>query len=200
MSDSAYKTNAPRKRLETFEWDNIWWEHTENHTAKRILYIGDSISCGIRRLITSLSNETILCDGFGTSKAVDNPYLIPGIELCMKQQSKCDGILFNNGLHGGHLSAPEYAQHLEQVLQFLVETKKPVFVLLTTTDIVNPERSARVPVRNQVAESLAKKYGLPVIDLYTVSAENQALHSPDGVHFTEEGYTLMAKRILESIG
>jgi len=89
---------------------------------------------------------------------------------------------------------------LEQILRFLVETKKPVFLLLTTTDIVNPERSARVPVRNQVAEKLAKKYDLPIIDLYTVSAENQALHSPDGVHFTEAGYTLMAKCILEAIG
>lgn len=199
MSDSACETNIPRKRLETFEWDEIWWEHTENYTAKRILYIGDSISCGIRRLITRLSNETVLCDGFGTSKAVDNPYLIPSIQLCMQQQSKCDGILFNNGLHGGHLSAEEYEEYLEQVLRFLMETKKPVFLLLTTTDIVNSARSARVTIRNEVAEKLAKKYDLPIIDLYTVAVENANLHAPDGVHFTPEGYELMAKCILEAI-
>ena len=193
-------TEEARTRLETFEWDNIWWEHTENQTAKRILYIGDSISCGVRRLITSLSNETILCDGFDTSRAVDNPYLIPSIQLCMQQQSKCDGILFNNGLHGSHLSAVEYEEYLEKVLLFLLETKIPVFVLLTTTDIVNPARSARVTVRNQVADKLAKKYDLPIIDLYTVAAENANLHAPDGVHFTPEGYELMAKCILEALG
>lgn len=197
MSDPVREAVTPR--LETFEWDEVWWEHTENRTSKRILYVGDSISCGVRRLITRLSNETVLCDGFGTSKAVDNPFLIPSIRLCIQQQGKCDGILFNNGLHGGHLSPEEYEKHLEKLLLFLLETKKPVYVLLSTTDIANPARSARIPVRNAIAEKLAKKHGLPVLDLYTVALENENLHSPDGVHFTAEGYERMAAYILEAI-
>lgn len=190
---------AATYRLETYEWEETWWEQTGNHTARRILYIGDSISCGIRKLITKLSNGTILCDGYGTSKAVDNPWLIPAIQLCM-QQSNCDAILFNNGLHGGHLSPEDYERHYEKVLLSLLETGKPIYILLSTTDIVNPARSARVPVRNAVAEKLAKKYDLPIIDLYTVAVENENLHSPDGVHFTPEGYERMAKCILEAIG
>ena len=186
-------------RLETYEWEETWWEQTGNHTARRILYIGDSISCGIRKLITKLSNGTVLCDGYGTSKAVDNPWLIPAIGLCL-QQSSCDAILFNNGLHGGHLSPEDYERHYEKVLLSLLETKKPIYILLSTTDIVNPTRSARVPVRNAVAEKLAKKYDLPIIDLYTVAVENEKLHAPDGVHFPPEGYERMAQYILDAIG
>lgn len=185
-------------RLETYEWEETWWEQTGNHTARRILYIGDSISCGIRKLITKLSNGTVLCDGYGTSKAVDNPWLIPAIGLCL-QQSSCDAILFNNGLHGGHLSPEDYERHYEKVLLSLLETKKPIYILLSTTDIVNPTRSARVPVRNAIAEKLAKKYDLPLIDLYTVAVENENLHAPDGVHFTPEGYEKMARYILDTI-
>lgn len=197
MSTTA-KENCTTPKLETFEWDNIWWEQTGNTTAKRILYIGDSISCGARHQITKLSNGEILCDGFGTSKALDNPYLIPAMELCM-QQSQCNAILFNNGLHGKHLSPEEYGCRLDGVLSFLIKTGKPVFVVLSTDDIVHPERSERVKTRNAVAEKLAQKHGLPVVDLYSVSVENAHLHTQDGVHFTEQGYEQLAKCILESI-
>lgn len=199
MDKLTYETYAAAGRTETFEWDNIWWEHTENTTARRIFYIGDSISCGVRRLITKLSADTILCDGFGTSKALDHPFLIPSIELCMSQQSRYDAILVNNGLHGKHLSAEEYEVHYEKLLTYLLRTGKPVFVVLSTDDTVHSERSQRVKLRNAVAENLAKKHGLPLIDLYTASLENAALHTPDGVHFTEEGYEQLAQCILAAL-
>ena len=80
MTEFTYGTNDTSRNLERFEWDNVWWEQTANETSKRILYIGDSISCGTRRLITSLSKAEILCDGFGTSKALDNPYFKSSLE------------------------------------------------------------------------------------------------------------------------
>lgn len=124
MSEFTYETNEVLQKLETMEWDNTWWEQTANTTAKRILYIGDSISCGTRHCITALSNAEIVCDGFGTSKGIDNPHLKASIELCMKQQSKCDMILFNNGLHGWHLSNEEYEKYYEELLLFLLKAKK----------------------------------------------------------------------------
>jgi lysophospholipase L1-like esterase len=39
---------------------------------------------------------------------------------------------------------------------------------------------------------LAEKYGLSVIDLYAVTKEHSELISPDGVHFSKEGYQLLA--------
>lgn len=200
MQTFTYENNDTSRKLETYEWDNIWWEHTENKTARRVLYIGDSISCGARHCVTRLSGETILCDGFGTSKALDNPCFQQSIALFMQQQNKCDGILFNNGLHGWHLSHEEYETYFDKMLVFLVKTETPVFVLLTTDDLKNQNRSESVKVRNEIAKALAQKHHLPVIDLHTIAINNPEYHSADGVHFTPEGYDLLAKCILESIG
>ena len=63
-----------KTKLEMFEWDNLWIEHADKEDIKRVLYIGDSISCGVRQVATSISNGEIYFDGFGTSKALDNPY------------------------------------------------------------------------------------------------------------------------------
>jgi hypothetical protein len=199
MSEFTYETSDTSRNLETFEWDNVWWEQTANETSKRILYIGDSISCGTRRLITSLSKSEILCDGFGTSKALDNPYFKSSLELFMKQQNKCDAILFNNGLHGWHLSDEEYEKCYDDMLLFLLKAEKPIFIVLTTDDISSQRRNGFVKTRNEVAKALAQKYHLPVIDLYTVAASNSECHVPDGVHFNAMGYELLAKCILESI-
>ncbi|MBE6954236.1 MAG: SGNH/GDSL hydrolase family protein [Ruminococcaceae bacterium] len=186
-------------QLEVFEWDNVWWEHTENDTAKRVLYIGDSISCGTRRFVTELSDAEILCDGFGTSKALDNPYLKPTLELCLRQQSKCDAILFNNGLHGFHLSDAEYERLYDDMLQFLTQTGKPVYVLLSTDVLNNPAQNQTVDARNQIAAALAQKYRLPCIDLHAVATHHPECHVPDGIHFTDQGYKLLANCILEHL-
>lgn len=199
MSSFTYETNDTSKKLETFEWDNVWWEQTADETSKRILYIGDSISCGTRRLITSLSNSKILCDGFGTSKALDNPYFKSTLDLFMKQQNKCDAILFNNGLHGWHLSNEEYEKYYDEMLLFLLKTENPIFVVLTTDDITNQSHNEKVKERNEIAKALAQKYHLPIIDLYTVAINNTECHVPDGVHFNDMGYELLAKCILETI-
>ena len=199
MGEFTYETRNISKNLETYEWDNIWWEQTANTTSKRILYIGDSIYCGTRHCITALSNSEIVCDGFGTSKGIDNPHLKASIELCMKQ-SKCDMLLFNNGLHGWHLSNEEYEKYYEELLLFLLKAKKPIYILLTTDDLANPSRIETIVARNKIAASLAQKYNLPVIDLYTVAINSPEHHIPDGVHFHAEGYNLLAKCILESIG
>ena len=199
MTDRAFEQSTPKHRLEVFEWDNIWWEHTGNDTAKRILYIGDSISCGTRRLVTELSNAEILCDGFGTSKALDNPYLKPALELCLKQQRKCDAILFNNVLHGFHLSAADYERYFDDMLQFLCRTGRPIHVLLSTAILNDPERNEVVNERNQIAAALAQKHNLPCIDLHEVAVSHPECHVPDGIHFTEDGYKLLARCILDSL-
>ena len=48
----TYESKTQSSALEMFEWDNVWYEHTEDVAAKRFLYIGDSISVGTRGWIT----------------------------------------------------------------------------------------------------------------------------------------------------
>ena len=66
---------------EWIEWDNTWITHARDGKTPRILYIGDSISCAARRLVTKAAEYTMLVDGYGTSKALDNPLYYDAIRL-----------------------------------------------------------------------------------------------------------------------
>ena len=50
-----------------------------------------------------------------------------------------------------------------------------------------------------MATAIANKYGLPIIDLYSASASDPSFLSGDGVHLTEDGYTMLAKTIIETV-
>ena len=200
MSQFTYENETPKTCLETYEWDNVWWEQTNKTDTPRVLYIGDSISCGTRRKATEISKEQLLFDGFGTSKAVDNPYLIDSIRLFAKQQGNRSAILFNNGLHGWHLQdETEYKQYYEKMIQFLInEFSGTPLLLVLTTHVANADRDARVVVRNRVVSELAEKYELTTVDLYTIIKRHDDLFT-DGVHLKPDGYALLAEDLVKEI-
>lgn len=198
MSDFTYEYEKRKTPLETYEWDNVWWEHTENTEADRILYIGDSISCATRKALNKKGAGRLVCDGFGTSKAVDNPYFADSVRIFAKQQGRRSVTLFNNGLHGFHLSVEQYAEGVERMVSFLqTEFADTPLVLLLSTHVANGERDAEVCRRNEAVLAIAERHGLGVIDLYAVSLAHADLLSPDGVHFLPEGYDCFAEEILE---
>ena len=200
MSSFTYEKGNICTPLETYEWDNTWIDQANNKDTPRVLYIGDSISCGIRRIATERSGGKLLFDGFGSSKALDNPYLYDAISLLAAQEGCRRVVLFNNGLHGWHLEDTcEYLSLYEKAVEFMTKRfSDSAIVLVLTTSVQNDEREKRVIVRNEAVNSVAKKYGLPVIDLYTVSKKLSSLHS-DGVHFIREGYEGLADKILTDI-
>lgn len=200
MSEFTFEENNTGFKLETFEWDNVWWEHTENTTAKRVAYVGDSISCGTRHAATALSENTILFDGFGTSKALDNPNYLKTLPLFFAQEQKIDAILFNNGLHGWGLPDERYEEEYRKMLTYLRSVSDaPLFVVLSTNLPARPERNEIVLRRNVIASRLAEEFGLPCIDLYSVSVQYRDMHTVDNVHFTEEGYGKLARCILDAL-
>lgn len=200
MSQYTYEFESKNTELETYEWENVWWEQTNKNNISRVLYIGDSISCATRRIATSFSEEKMLFDGFGTSKALDNPYLLDSIRMFAKQQGYRDAVLFNNGLHGWHLDDEQYAYYYEKTVRFLLDEFKdtPVFIVLTTS-VSDTEREQRVRRRNEVAAEIAEKYGLPIIDLYSVSSEFSELRTNDGVHFNVDGYQKFAEQMIRDL-
>jgi len=188
-------------KLETYEWDNTWIEQSNNNTAKRVLYIGDSISCGTRTFANKLSNGEILFDGFGTSKALDNPYFFDSLSVFVKQENKRDAVIFNNGLHGWHLSEEEYERLYEEFLDKLLNKfcDVPVMPVLTTFVTNEMYYNDRVIVRNEIVKKLATAKNLNIIDLYTVSEINKNLLCGDGVHFVDSGYEALANEVLKII-
>lgn len=200
MSDFTYENASNQNKLETFEWDNTWIEHAENANKTRVLYIGDSISCGTRRAANTLSGGHVLFDGFGTSKALDNPVFFESLRLFASQEPKRDFILFNNGLHGWHMDDEgEYAEKYEVFIDRLIKEypSTPIFILLTT--YVKDQNLTRVQKRNDIALQIAKAHRLPVIDLYSVALAHCDLIT-DGVHFSPEGYRYLAQEILDRLG
>ena len=207
MSDFTYEYKDRDKKdmykgiYETYGWDNTWIERLNNVESKRVFYIGDSISAQARRTATVLTKEEILFDGFATSKNLDNPYFKDAVVLFAEQLIRTDAVLFNNGLHGWHLSDDEeYGFYYEEMVKFLLERFKglPLFIVLTTC-VTDKGREMRIIERNKSAVKVAERYKLPIIDLFSVSKENYHLISQDGVHLTSEGNEVIAKSIIEAI-
>ena len=201
MSQYTYEFENKNIELETYEWDNVWWEQTSRNDVSRVLYIGDSISCATRSMATSCSEGKILFDGFGTSKALDNPFLFDSIRMFAKQQKYRNVVLFNNGLHGWHLDDDaQYLYYYEKAVKFLLdEFKDAPIVIVLTTSVSDEEREQRVKRRNEVAVKIAAKYGLSIIDLYSISAEFAEFRTNDGVHFNADGYRKFAEQIISDL-
>lgn len=201
MSGFTYESEETTRQLETFEWDNIWWEHTENTAAPRALIVGDSISCGYRHVLNQKLAGDILADGFGTSKAVDNPFFMKSLHLFIEQMSRLDAIVFNSGLHGWHLSTPAYRAAYRQIIgELTARFGDKKFAIALTTPVRNAanlaefeDRNAVVIERNQAAREIAAEYGLPMLDYYTPLSDKPELFSGDGVHLTDKGYDLLAE-------
>lgn len=197
MGDFTFEGGGRQVPYETYEWDNTWLDHPNDRNTKRILYIGDSISCATRRIATRLAEGRLLFDGFGTSKGIDNPYFKDSLRLFAAQQPGRAAIVFNNGLHGWHLDVEGYRRWYGDMLRFLREQfpGTPLFLALTT-EIAPYRGNERVVQENRVVLELAEEYGLPVIDLYAPSVGHL---DEDGIHLTRQGYEALAKAILEKL-
>lgn len=196
----TYETNDNKTVYETYEWDNVWIEQANDNKSERVLYIGDSISCGTRGIANTAADGRYLFDGFGTSKSIDNPYFKDAVKLFALQLPKIDNVLFNNGLHGWHLDDEAYEKYYDDMVKFLTEEfdGKKIHIVLTTA-IRDEKRTDIIKKRNAAAVKTAQKYSLPIIDLYTLTSENLNLLIEDGVHGTEEMYKKISTVILDGL-
>ena len=195
MSNLTYEFEDRSERLETFEWDRAWIEHANTNNLSRVLYIGDSISWATRGVATAKAEGKFYFDSFSTSKALDNPYFQDSVRMFAEQQGTRRAVVFNN-----LDDETEYAEAYEKMILFLLkEFDGTPLILLATTHVANEKREERVIKRNAVMMALAKKYNLPVIDFYAISKKNADQLSPDGVHFSKQGYVLLAEELVEKV-
>ncbi len=186
--------------LETLEWDRTWIDHTNDFKTPRVLYIGDSISWGLRPIATAALNKAVRIDGLASSKALDNPFFKQTLQLLAAQLPACHCILFNNGLHGWHLEDErEYPARYREMIGFIktLFPKTPLAIVLTT-HVANEATEKRVALRNRAAKEIAAEMSLPIIDLEARSAECKQLFS-DGVHFQAEGYQILGEYLAKCI-
>lgn len=207
MNKDTYEFEITNKSLEQYEWDDLWRIEAYDQNTPRLFSIGDSISRGYRHFLADAFRNVMCVDNFATSKAVDNPWLLKMIHLSLEQLGNCKVILFNNGLHGWHLNEEEYRENYDAIISELCEKYldiKIVIALSTPTrkngEIKLPsERINNIIKRNEYAVSIAEKYNLPYVDLYSVLVDKLEYYINDGVHLNEKGYKALAREIYKKI-
>lgn len=202
----TYEEKTTDKELELYEWDDIWWDHANDSNLPRMLIVGDSISCGYRRIVAQKLLEQIHVDGIGTSKAVDNEHYFALISYVLRQQPYGEIIQFNNGLHGWHLDIEQYRFYYAKTVDYIMQEYGRKVILATTTPVRDKNdlsqfaaRNDIVLARNQAMHEIAEERGLIVNDLYSAVAEKPQLWQADGVHLKEEGYQLLAQQTVDNI-
>ncbi len=202
------------------------WSFSEDPKLQNVLIIGDSISIGYTRLVRNglvgKANVYRPMHGNGPDNCGDTTIGIAKIDAWLGDR-KWTVIHFNWGLWdlcyrnpaskaqgnrdkiGGKLSTtPEdYEKHLEQLVKRL-ETTGAKLIWASTTVVPDGEvgRIVGDEVKyNAIAGRVMQRHGIPTDDLYaTTKAFPPAMFSkPGDVHFTTQGYGLLAKQVVEKI-
>lgn len=193
-------------KLEKIEWIDVWFDNAED-SENRIMIIGDSIARGYTPQIKKIVGEKYNLDRISTSRGLDNPDLFDEITHFLKNY-KYDKILFNNCLHGWHISDEDYELFYEKMLLLLfkLQPQAKLYIALGTSSSKrgepltdDEESNARIESRNAIALKLAKKYSLESVDLYTFSRGIKNLKTPDGTHFTDEGSEKLAEMVIDGL-
>ena len=182
----------------------------------KLLYsIGDSISLGYLQFlaIDLFDHYTVAhCPGCGTSDYVLEHLAawLDGYEL--------DVVLLNSGLHDigrwpDELSVPldRYEANLRRIVAHLQGLAGPPrLIWARTTPVIDERHQAVQPfvrrnedviAANRVADAVMAEAGLESVDLYGVAVAHNLgeILIADGVHFTNDGYRLLAEAIAGSV-
>lgn len=183
---------------------------------RNVLIVGDSISIGYTPFLKdSLARQDVYVEhnrgnGGSTIRGRDS------IESWIGSR-QWDVIVFNFGLHdmvhkdaqnkydvNGKVSVTpdEYRRNLKLIVAKLRETTANLIFVNTTMVPENASgRKVEDPaIYNQVALQVMRENSIPVVDLYTASLKIHPLNSaPANVHYTTEGYRLLAEFVLAEI-
>jgi len=183
----------------------------------KVVLIGDSIRMGYQPIVADiLAGEADVwgpeANG-GTSANVRANLNAWGIER------PADVIHINAGLHdlrrpfdaaANEIPVETYRANVRAILTALTQ-RTDARVIWATTTPVHHERHHRtkgfdrfeedVVAYNAAAAEEAATFGVAIDDLYAVvmSAGRDALLVADGVHFTEDGYRLLAAHVVEAV-
>ena len=185
---------------------------------KRIFLIGDSIRIGYDSIVREMmENEAQLYWSNDNARFVSHT-LRYAHEWAKSDcdPEKIDIVHWNNGLWDAlHVLGEEPQTPLEEYrngLKRIVGRLRKVFpnakIIFGLTTFVIEERmgdqffrrNAEIEQYNAVAREVMAEEGVRVNDLYTVAKEMPLdWHSPDGTHFTEEGYRALAEAVVKAL-
>lgn len=202
----AAVARGERPARENIEWCNIWVAGGNQNDLPKVLLVGDSIVMGYYQRVAEGLKDKAYCARLATSKSLGDPALLDEVKLVLSQYPFAV-IHFNNGLHGWGYTEDQYEDAFPDLLATLRQSVPQAKLIWAT---ITPVRQAkqldrldpltiRVQARNDVAEELVKKAGIPIDDLYTVVEKHPEYYSNDGVHFNPKGVAALAEQVVKSV-
>ncbi len=191
------------ERYEPIEWTNTIFENQGQADKKRILVFGDSIMRdGVRNELKKLLGDSVYVDLYATSRSYESEFFDKEVGFFLNL-CKYDTVFITIGGHDMEMGADVFYKEYEELYLKVKAIHKDARILLGTfTPIIENNSSniykdsnSKVIERNECARKLAEKYELTLVDNYSVVDGKYELKVPDGVHFKEEGYKLMAENL-----
>ena len=185
---------------------------------KKIFLIGDSIRIGYDSIVREMmENEAQLYWSNDNARFVAHT-LRYAHEWAKSDcdPEKIDIVHWNNGLWdalhvlGEDPQTPvdEYRNGLKRIVGRLRKVFPNAKIIFALTTFVIEERmndqffrrNHEIELYNAAAREVMAEEGVQVNDLYTVAKEMPLdWHSPDGTHFTEEGYRALAEAVVRAL-
>lgn len=191
---------------------------------KKVVLIGDSIRMGYQPFVMKeLESVATIWAPDENGKTTDN--VIYNLNSWVKNQNP-DIVHINAGLHDirtlswelgpGHtiVKPKHYQENLETIFSWINKYVGCRIIWATTTPVIDEKakkahQKARDYTRhdsdvqkiNLMAKRIAKKYNIPVNDLYSFVKEKVGLQEigDDGVHFTKSGYEQLGAKVADMI-
>ncbi|MCK3685395.1 hypothetical protein [Maribellus sp. YY47] len=198
--------NSIKVVREKTEWCDLWWGNEADITKPRVLFIGNSISRAYFPYASEILHDFANCDRYSSSRSITDPALLEETKIAMAKYDHAV-IVFNNGLHGWHLSGSEYEDGLRKYVKFLKSRKakncKLIYALITPVSSgeagvkLDPGKNGIVLERNQIAETIMKENNIDVIDLYGLmepELEKYSIEKGD-LHYNSDGYKRIANAL-----
>ncbi|MFN0165171.1 MAG: SGNH/GDSL hydrolase family protein [Bryobacteraceae bacterium] len=180
----------------------------------RVLVIGDSISAGYTPLVKEILAGKAVVERIETNGG-DSKRVLENLESWLSK-GPYDLVTLNCGLHDlkhtTDFQVPPklYRANMEQIAARL-KAHRQKWLWVTTTPVDDARHAMRkagferlqkdVEAYNRISTPLMKKRKVPICDLHVlVEKEGRTkLLGKDGVHYTPEGYRLLAARVAEAI-
>ena len=204
-------TNDKNEPREQYIWSRVWKERLYDDSKKRIMLIGDSIIEGYSFFVQEEMKDEYIVSRWTNSLAIDNRFAIGLMEFALlsDEKIKYDVIHFTHGGHGKWTPIDVYEKAYDETIKRLIEICPDSKIIIATpteycnafdsgVPSVNETATALLRERGEVAKKIAAKYGLAVNDMFAISQTNRELHSSDGVHYTDDGYSVLAKAVVKA--
>jgi lysophospholipase L1-like esterase len=183
----------------------------------RVVLVGDSIRMGYAPLVAKqLAGKAVVISAEPNGE--DSGNVLRHLDEWVIKE-KPDVVHLNAGLHDlkvlkekpHQVALADYETNLKTIVDRIRKETKARIVFATSTPIIDNLHAQRkagfdrfeadVQKYNSAAVTVMKQLGIPVNDLHELveSRGREKIMGPDGTHYTEEGYAILADAVTEHV-